>query len=181
MIAYKKIFEEAIGNFGLFLIGDAAGLGISRTAVLKLVERNRLERLGRGVYRICDYIPDRDGLDAYAVAVAVCGKDAYLYGPSVLAVHGICPVDPSRIYVATPHRFRGKVPAGIVLKTNTLAKEGIRPVEGIKAQEVSAAIVASLGIIMLPRLLEAVDRAVEKGLLDKAQAEKTIKELYKND
>lgn len=181
MTAYKKIYEEAIGNFGLFRASEAAGLGISRTAILKLAQRNRLERLGRGVYRICDYVPDSNGLDAYAIAVAVCGDEAYLYGPSVLAMHGICPADPSKIYVATPNRFRGRVPDGIELKANAATRNEIRLVEGIRAQAVDDAILDSLHTIMLPRLLDAVDKAVDKGLLDKVQAEKTIKELYRND
>ena len=178
--AYDVIFDEAIGNYGLFRTSQAKGLGISNATVLGLARRGRLVRMAHGLYRIDKYVPQPDGFDAYAVAVARVGEDACLWGPSVLQAYRLCPTDPAKIYVATPVRFRGKLPENIILKNNVkTAETGF--VEGIRAQSVAQAILSSQHILMFDRLLEAVEAAKDQGLLNEAEARRTLKELYKND
>ena len=180
MTSYQIIYDDAIGNYGLFPTYRARELGISGGTLVKLAQRGRLERLAHGLYRIDKFVPRSDGLDAYACAVACCGKDAYLWGPSVLEIYELCPTDPSLKYVATPHRFRGKVSEGIVVK-KLMKSEETEIYEGIRIQGARQAILSSQHIIMLDRLLEAVDAAEERGLLDSTQKTATIRELYKND
>ena len=180
MTAYQKIYDEAIGNYGLFLSSRAREIGISGSALVNLASRGRLERLAHGVYRIDKFVPHPDGLDAYACAVACCGEDAYLWGPSAIEIRGLCPADPARMFVATPRRFRGRVPGGVVLKIRA-DDDNVGNYEGIRVQMVHDAILSSQHIIMLDRLIDAVNAAVERGLLDAAQARSTIRELYRND
>ena len=180
MTAYQKIYDEAIGNYGLFLSSRAREIGFSGSALVNLANRGRLERLAYGVYRIDKFVPHPNGLDAYACAVACCGEGAYLWGPSAIEIRGLSPADPARIFVATPRRFRGRTPNGVELKIRT-ESDNVGNYEGIRVQEVHGAILASQHIIMLDRLLDAVKAAEEQGLLDAAQARSTIKELYKND
>jgi len=178
--AYDIIFDVAIGYYGLFRSSQAKSLGISSSAILSLAKRGRLTRVAYGLYRIDKYVPQPDGLDAYAIAVARIGEDAYLWGPSVLQAHRLCPTDPAKIYVATPARFRGTIPEGIILKGRVKASE-ISFVGGIRAQSVGKAIVSSQHILMFNRLLDAVDAAKSQGLLSEQEAHNTLKELYKND
>ena len=180
MTAYQTIYDEAIGNYGLFSTDQAKELGISNGTLAKLAHRGRLEHLGYGLYRIDKFVPNANGLDAYACAVARFGAGGCLWGPSVLAARELCPTDPARIFVAVPGRFRGRVPAGIVLKNNTPCPAPDN-LEGIPAQPVDAAILSSQHVVELPRLLEAVDAAKAAGLLDEARARNTVKELYKHD
>lgn len=180
MTSYERIYEEAIGNYGLFRTSQAKALNVSNIALLRLAQRGRLQRLAYGLYRIDKYVPSKEGLDAYACAVAICGEAAYLWGPSVLAIRKLCPTDPAVIYVATPGRYRGKPRQGIIVKERKPA-ESLDSIEGISAQETKDAILSSQHIIMLPRLLDAVEVARTQGLLDNAMAQDTIKELYKND
>lgn len=180
MKAYDIIYDEAIGNFGLITTRQAKELGISCESMVKLAQRGRLERLAHGVYRIDRYVPNQEGLDPYACAVACVGADAYLWGPSVLAIHHLCPTTPSRIYVATPSRFRGKLNGGIVVKNRT-ARSTCANYEGIEVQEAGEAILSSQHIIMLDRLLDAARLASERGLFDAARRERIIKELYIHD
>lgn len=178
--AYDMIFDEAIGYYGLFRSSQAKSLGISGSAVLGLAKRGRLTRVAHGLYRIDKYVPQPDGLDAYAIAVARIGEEAYLWGPSVLQAHRLCPTDPAKIYVATPARFRGRVPDGVIVK-NGAKPTGMGFVGGIRAQPVGKAIVASQHILMFDRLLDAVDAAKSQGLISGAEAHDTLKELYTND
>ena len=178
--AYDIIFDEAIGNYGLFRTSQAQGLGVSGSAILSLAKRGKLLRIAHGLYRIDKYVPQPDGLDAYAIAVARVGDDAYLWGPSVLQTLHLCPTDPAKIYVATPSRFRGHLPQGIILKNGAKLTE-VEFIEGIRAQSVGRAILSSQHIIMFNRLLEAVENAKAKGLLNEVEAHNTLKELYRND
>ena len=105
MTNYEKVFEEAIGNYGLITSAQAVGIGISNKELVKLAARGRLTRIGQGTYKLVQYAPASNGLDAYADSVAIVGEGAYLYGESVLALCGLCPVDPFRIFVATDRRL----------------------------------------------------------------------------
>ena len=180
MSAYDVIFDEAIGNYGLFRTSQAKGLGISNATVLGLARRGRLVRMAHGLYRIDKYAPQPNGFDAYAIAVARVGADACLWGPSVLQAYRLCPTDPAKIYVATPARFRGKLPENIILKSRPKTAATCF-VEGIRAQPVAQAILSSQHILMFDRLLEAVESAKSQGLLNAEEAHNTRKELYKND
>ena len=180
MTAYQMIYDEAVGNYGLFPAEKAKQLGIAPTTLVKLASRGRLERISHGLYRIDKYVPQRDGLDAYACAVASCGyKMAYLWGPSVLALHKLCPTDPASIYVATPNRYRGRKRGGIVVKDRQ-PSEDVVCFEGIRTQNVQNAILSSQHLVMLDRLLQAVSSALEQNLIDGEQARQTTKELYVN-
>ena len=178
--AYDTIFDEAIGYYGLFRTSQAQGLGVSGSAVLSLAKRGKLLHIAHGLYRVDKYVPQPDGLDAYAIAVARVGDDAFLWGPSVLQAHHLCPTDPAKIYVATPSRFRGRLPNGIILK-NSVKPKSVDFIGGIRAQTAGQAILSSQHKIMFDRLLEAVENAKGKGLLNEVEAHNTLKELYKND
>ena len=180
MNSYDRIYEVAIGNYGIITSSQAKEMGISNAALVQLALRGRLERLGYGVYRIDKYVPNAEGLDAYACAVARVGDGAFLWGPSVLALHHLCPTNPSRIYVASSRRCRAKLPTGIVVKA--VSEVGtVENYEGIPIQNVREAILVSQHIIMLNRLLDAVEVAKEKNLIPALDGERIIKELYKND
>jgi len=180
MTAYKTIYDEAIGNYGLITVAQAKDLGITNETLVKLASRGRLERIAQGVYRIEHYVPNAEGLDPYACAVAKVGNGAYLWGPSVLAVHHLCPTNPSRIYVATPNRYRKKACPSLVVKDRAKNAE-IDNYEGIKTQTVADAILSSQHIIMLDRLLEAARIACDRGLFDTQRREQIVKELYIHD
>jgi predicted transcriptional regulator of viral defense system len=180
MNAYDIIFDEAIGNYGLFRSSKAKSLGISGSAILGLAKRGRLIRMSHGLYRIDKYVPRPDGLDAYAIAVARVGEDAYLWGPSVLQIYRLCPTDPAKIYVATPTRYRGRLPKGIILKNGAKAV-GVGVVEGIRVQSVGKAILSCQHMLMFNRLLDAVAAAREQGLMNEVEAHCTLREMYKND
>lgn len=180
MTAYQKIFDEAIGNYGLITVAQAKALGITNETLVKLAHRGRLERIGYGVYRIDHYVPNAEGLDPYACAVAKVGDGAYLWGPSVLALHHLCPTNPSRVYVATPNRYRKKASPFLVVK-DRIREDELDNYEGIRTQAVAKAILSSQHIIMLDRLLDAARIACERNLFDWQRKEQIVKELYIHD
>lgn len=173
---YSQIFEEAIGNYGIVTSSMARGIGVPVIELAKLAKRGRLRRLGYGVYKLAQYSPAPDGLDAYADSLALVGDGAYLYAQSVLAMHHLCPTNPARIYVATPRRTRRHLGDGIVVVDGTPCDD-LAWYEGLPSQSVPLAIRTCRGSIMNDRLHEAVSTALRRELIDKSTAKKLEREL----
>ena len=169
MTYYNQIFEEAIGNYGIISSARAREIGIPPIELVKLARRGRLRRLGYGVYKLVQYSPAPDGLDAYADSVALVGDGAYLYAQSVLAMHHLCPTNPARIYIGTPNRCRKRLGAGIIVADCRPCEE-LEWYDGIPSQTVADAILASRGTIMEERLAEAIATALDNDLIDKQTA-----------
>jgi predicted transcriptional regulator of viral defense system len=174
MSYYDEIYEYAADNYGLITSGEAKAIGIPNVELVKLAHRGRLTRIAQGVYRIEHYIPT--AFDRYAEAVAIVGDGAYIYGESVLAMHGLALVNPAAIYVATPARIRKKLPQGIaaVLKKEA---EQVTYYEGIAAQSVYGALLSCRNAVMSERLLEAVDEALRQGLITESEATTAREEI----
>jgi predicted transcriptional regulator of viral defense system len=174
MSYYDDIYEYAADNYGLITSAAAKGIGVPNVELAKLAHRERLTRLGYGVYRIAHYIPTP--LDRYADAVALVGHDAHIFGESVLAMHGLALVNPSVIYTATLSLPRKKLPAYIV---NVLKRDGgqIVEYEGIPSQRVYDAIITCKASIMTDRLAEAATEASRQGLISKKEADMIKKEM----
>ena len=51
--------------------------------------------------------------DMYAWAVMSVGPDALLFGESIIAMLGLAPINPTRMFVATPRRTRRKLPDNV--------------------------------------------------------------------
>jgi len=166
---YDIIYEHAADNYGLITSTEAKTLGIPNVELVKLSHRGRLQRLGHGVYRVEHYIPSR--YDKYAEAIAIIGKNAILYGESVLAMHGLALVNPRVIYVATQCRIRKKIPAFIEVVYKPKI-ENITNYEGIPSQSVYEAILACKKTVMVERLGEAISEAERQGLISDVEAKK---------
>lgn len=176
MTNYEKVFEEAIGNYGLITSAQAVGIGISNKELVKLAARGRLTRIGQGTYKLAQYAPAPNGLDAYADSVAIVGEGAYLYGESVLALCGLCPVDPSRIFVATDRRVRKNPIPGLVI-VDRRPKIEVAWYEGIRCQPVADAIRVCKIRVMPDRLAAAAVEAERKGMLSPDQRNVILEEL----
>ena len=168
MTYYERIFEEAIGNYGIVTSAQAKALGVPPIELVKLARRGRLNRIGHGVYKLDKYAPTEDARDAYADALAIVGEGAYLYGPSVLALNGLCATNPSQIYIATPRRVRKRLPVGFHLKINAPC-DAICYYDGIACEPISEALRESQGLIMESRLSEAEAKARAIGLMKEGE------------
>jgi len=174
MSYYDTIYEYAADNYGLITSAAAKVLDIPNVELVKLSHRGRLSRLGHGVYRIEHYIPTPQ--DKYAEAIALAGNDAYIYGESVLAMHGLAYVNPNVIYVATPKRVRKKLSPYIRIIQRDEG-EKVVSYEGIPSQSVFAAILSCRNTVMTERLEDAVAEAERQGLITKDEASKARNEL----
>ena len=167
MSYYDVIYEQAVDNNYLFTTDDARETGIPVVELAKLAHRGRLESLGNGVYRLARYVPSE--ADPFAVAVARAGKGAFLYGESVIALLGLAPTNPERIYVATTRRVRKALPPNVVLLKLAEPERLVR-YSGVPAQRVANAIIACKRTIMVDRLREAAKRGREAGYITSGEA-----------
>ena len=177
MSIYDRIYEVAADHYGLITTDEAKVVGIPNIELVKLAHRGKLQRLGHGLYRLARYIPT--SYDAYAEAVKLAGPDAYLYGESVLALHGLIPTNPSSIYVASPSRIRKKLPVHIHV-IRIYDHEIKVYYEGIPSQNAFNAIRVSVGSIMSERLVEAIHEARRIGIISASDEKLLTKELKNN-
>lgn len=174
MTYYDDIYEIAADNYGIVTTSQANAIGATNKDLLRYVNDGRLTRLGRGVYRVKYWVPTE--YDPYAVAVALVGKGAYLYGESVLAMHELAPTNPSRIDVAMTRRVRKRMPGTIRLRRERDNDEVVE-YEGIPSQSVLGAIRSCKGAIMSERLADAARSARRKGLICEVEEREILEEL----
>lgn len=171
MSYYDDIYEHAVDNYYLISTRDAMRMGVPSVELAKLAHRGKLEHVSHGLYRLARYVPHQN--DPYAISVARVGEGAYLYGESVIAMLDLAPTNPARIYVATPRRYRGEKPDGLVVVVRDRGAD-TTAYEGVPSQEIGAAIISCLGKLMTERLREAADRAREEGYLTRKRYEETL-------
>lgn len=174
MTTYDKLFDEAIENYGLVTTSMARRMGIAPGALVDLAYRGRLTRIGQGVYQLVQYAPD--ARDPYAQAVALVGDGAYLYGESVIAMLGLAPTDPDRIYVATANRVRKNLGEGIKVCKGAAGYSPIK-IEGIPSQRVADAIVCAKCTMPAERLRAACAEALRIGKIDEDDRRKIENEI----
>ena len=174
MTYYDEIYERAVDRHYLFTTLDAREIGIPTIEVVKLARRGRLEALSNGVYRLARYVPSDS--DPYAVAVARVGEGAFLYGESVIALLGLAPTNPEKVFVGTTRRVRRSLPGNVELvKVKEPGK--LTAYDGIPAQRAKDAIAACKGSVMPERLRDAARRGAEQGYITAREAEELEREM----
>ena len=163
MTKYDELCEVAVSNYGLVTAKTIDALGIHLKDVLEWIKLGRMEKRGRGVYRIVHYLPTE--YDTYAEAVALVGETAMICGESVLAMHNLALVNPARVHVAVRRRLRKGLPDWIETEKAT-AEMTEDNFNGIPCQKLSEVLRQSRGKIMTERLVAAVREAGTRGLLD---------------
>lgn len=170
---FDELYEVAADNYGLVTVAQARELGIDKSELNRWVAQGRLDRRGRGVYKLVMYTPTE--FDAYAEAVALVGDESFLLGETVLALHNLALVNPRRFSVGTPKRIRKALPPWIVAVT--VADRDTTRYEGIPSQTLAEAILDCRGRILAERLRDAAEDARQRGLITKAEYQLLKQEL----
>ena len=174
MTKFDNIYEIASENFGLITSAEAREAGVSNNELVQYARRGRIERVGQGVYRLVQRVPEPN--DAYALAVALVGPGAYLYGETVLGMLGLCPTNPAYLHVATPNRVRRDLPDYIrVVHASGVGAGAVY--DGVPCQRVADAIRAARAHMLPDRLAGAAERGREEGYITRAEGEALASEL----
>ena len=81
MTHFDDIYEIAADNYGLVTFAEAREAGATGGELGRWVAQGRLERRGRGTYRLVRRTPTP--YDRYAEAVALVGPGSVVWGDSV--------------------------------------------------------------------------------------------------
>ena len=111
MSKYDEIAELAVDNYGIVTAAEAVRIGVALKDVHEWIHSGRLEKVGRGVFRLRNY-PYNEYCH-YAEAVALVGDGAWICGDSVLAMHNLALVNPLYTCVSTTKRVRRTMPEWI--------------------------------------------------------------------
>lgn len=165
---FDEIYEIAVDNYGLVTASEAREAGVVGAELNRWVASGRLTRLGHGLYRLVRRTPTE--LDQYAEAVMQVGGNAFLWGESVLAMHGLALVNPAVLTVGTSRRVRRRLPEWV----RTVIVEGpVRSTvyDGIPSQTVADALLTCRASVMRDRLRDAADEARSRGLITRREHE----------
>lgn len=174
MTHFDEIYEIAADNYGIVTAAQAREVGVTTGEMSRWCADGKLLRRGHGVYKLARWAPTP--LDSFAEVVALVGGNSFLWGESVLSMHGLALVDPRTVTVATPKRMRRKLPTWV---RTVPAPESAKTTfyEGIPSQRVADAIEACRESVMAERLIEAAKSAYTKGLITPNEYKKLMKEL----
>lgn len=164
----SALYALAAEHHGYVTTEMARAVGVPPVEVRKLAARGGMSNVARGLYRV-------DGIDGgerapYAEAVLRVGEGAHLVGDSVLALHDLALVNPARIKVGTPRRVRRDLPGSIQLVHTRIDPADLTEYDNIPSVTVARAIRDSIGSVMPERLAEALERAIDEGLVRRRDA-----------
>lgn len=172
---FDDFYNLAEGNYGLVTYTQAKAEGIAVSELQRWLAKGWIERPARGVYRVTRF-PSSE-CDPYAIAVESVGRDAYLYGESVLALLHLAPTNPTWIYVGTPRRVRRKLGEGIVA---VHGGAGVKTTNylGIRAQFLVDALLACGATVRADRRIRAAEEGLRQGYLGKEEFARVVQEIH---
>jgi predicted transcriptional regulator of viral defense system len=94
-----RLREIALDQHGFVTTAQAVVAGIPRTELPKLAARNRITRVGHGIYRI-PQVPGSEFENLTLALLSTGAPEAYLSHETALDVWGICDVNPEVIHVS---------------------------------------------------------------------------------
>ncbi|MBI3683756.1 MAG: type IV toxin-antitoxin system AbiEi family antitoxin domain-containing protein, partial [Acidobacteria bacterium] len=163
-------------NDGLVTSDQARQAGFTDSVLARLVQRGRIERTARGVYRIPYLTPDRFSQYREAVLWARANrgpKDVAISRATALSVYGISDANPHLIHLTVPKsaRLRRQKPKGVVIHREDLPSEDISVQEGIPLTTISRTVADFLGSgARLDLVRQAISGARREGFIRDAEA-----------
>lgn len=178
MAIWDRVVERAAEQHGYVTTHDARDLEIDPTQLRLLAARGRLERVGRGAYRV-PVLP-RGEHDDLAAAVAWTLGRGVVSHESALVLHDLSDVNPSRVHLTVP---RNNHPRGAGGDLYRLHRRGLGAADVTEADDIPATTVERTIRDCIAdgtdpyQLRLALDRAEADGLLRRAVAEKLRAEV----
>lgn len=167
-----RVLERAVEQHGYITTRDARELGVDPTQLRLMASRGRLERVGRGVYRV-PMLP-RTEHDELAEAVAWTLGRGVISHESALVLYGLSDVSPSRIHLTVPRDNHPRAAGGELYRLHRRDLDSAEVVEhgGIPVTAPSLTIRDCLADGTDPYQLRlAVDGAESQGLVLRTEAE----------
>src|SRR5580704_3026618 len=139
---FDELISLAEENDGLVTADHARQAGFTDSVLARLVQRGRIERTSRGVYRIPYLTPGRFSQYREAVLWARANRgpeQVAISHSTALAAYEISDVNPRAVHITVPKaaRLRRQKPKGIVVHREDLSAEDITIHEGMPLTTIS--------------------------------------------
>lgn len=167
-----RVLERAAEQHGYITTRDARDLGIDPTQLRLMAARGRLERVGRGVYRV-PMLP-RTEHDELAEAVAWTLGRGVISHESALVLYGLSDVSPSRVHLTVSRDNHPRAAGGELYR---LHRRDLDPAEITERDDIAVTTAARTIRDCLTdgtdpyQLRLAVDEAETQGLLRRTDAD----------
>lgn len=178
MQIWDRLIERAAEQHGYVTTQDARDLDIDPTQLRLMAARGRLERGGRGFYRV-PLLPRSDH-DDLAAAVAWSRGRGVVSHESALELHGLADVKPSRIHLTVPRDNHPRAAGGELYRTHRrqLAAADVTQVATLPVTTLTRTIRDCIATGTDPYQLRlAIDHAERGGTLRRTAAGKLRAEL----
>jgi predicted transcriptional regulator of viral defense system len=183
---FDELVALAEDNDGLVPAEQARQAGFTDSVMTRLVQRGRIERTSRGVYRIPYFPPNRFSQYREAVlwAKANRGPDCVAVShASALAVYGISDANPHQIHLAIPKsaRLRRQKPKGVVLHRERITSKDITVHEGVPLTTISRTVLDLLESHARTDLVQqAIADARREGLILEREAKQLRRQVQQH-
>lgn len=175
---FDDLVTVADEHDGLFTAEQARESGFTDSVLSRLAQRGRIERTGRGVYRI-PYVP-LNRLSQYREAVlwarAHRGPEKVaLSHETALSVYGISDANPAAIHLTVPKaaRLRRESPKAVVVHRVELLDEEVTVIEGLPVTSVARTVADLLDAGgRLDLVGQAISDARREGYISAAEAQR---------
>jgi len=183
---FDELLALAEENDGLLTAAEARRAGFADSVLARLTQRGRLERTGRGVYRIPYFPPGRFSQYREAVlwARANRGPEAVaLSYATALVVYGISDANPSMVHITVPRsaRLRRRRPKGVIVHGEDLVPTEIVTHEGLPLTQISRTVTDLLksgGRTDLIR--QAISDARREGFISEAETKRLRRQVQEH-
>lgn len=171
----QQLFDVALDQYGFVTTGDAHELEIPVVELGKLAHRGKLERIAYGIYRFPE-LPV-EPLGQYMLATLWTGRRGALSHETVLDLHELCEVNPTRIHLTvepgySPRRAGGEL---YVVHHQELAENQLGWFEGIRTVTPRVAIEQCIATGTPTYLMrQAIMTARDRGLILRGEHDRLL-------
>lgn len=169
---YTRLFELASDQYGYLTPADLKRIGLDPKRLVDLKLRGQADRVAQGVYRLTAVPATR--YDQYMEAVLWPHERGVLSHETALDLYELCDINPVRIHVTVPMRYRivRAVPRLYVMHRRALPEEQVTSWEGLPIVTAHQALLDGIRASVRRDLVEqGIDNAEHRGMIASTQAE----------
>ena len=168
---WDRLYASALGQEGHFTTQQASSAGYSSQLLVKYLRSGKVARVRRGVYRL-KHFPAGEQEDLVAIWLW-SGQAGVFSHETALMLHELSDALPARAHLTVPAKWRRRrlrIPESVVLHYAGVPKPDRAWIGAVPVTSAPRTLVDCAADLVSPDLLlAAVDQALTRGIVGKAQ------------